>query len=258
MLRNRMSTMKGTGPNSRNSNRNSRGIFAGFKTMVMGSGFYKRVFMPIKTSWVHSSVYKQMISPMLVILNNNGGWKGFRSLAINTILWSIRFGCIAHIFQEDIYEFKQTMGESMLPTIANAGEWVHELKTYKLGKNIEMGDCVITAKPTDPLNRVCKRVTGMPGDMILIDPSTSSELTNTPLEAIKHDGFNQYIEVPKGHVWVTGDNLSLSLDSRTYSVLPMALITGKVIASNSWSKDWFEEGGPLIPKKITNLFKDEV
>lgn len=234
-------------------------------TTFKSSGYKLRNFSnsrwSLKPIWTKrlftTGVKKSLYSKLRSTFTSNGGWKGLRSLMFNTTLWSIRFGCIAHIFQENVYEFKQTQGESMLPTIASAGEWVHELKAFKLGRNVEMGDCVIAGKPTDPLNRVCKRITGMPGDMILIDPSTSSELTNTPPEAIKNDGFNKYIEVPKGHVWVTGDNLSLSLDSRTYFVLPMGLITGKVVASNSWRRGWFEEGGPLIPKRIVNIFTSE-
>lgn len=127
----------------------------------------------------------------------------------------------------------------MLPTLQSQNDYVHALKKYRLGRDIDMGDCVVAIKPSDPDHRVCKRITGMPGDVILIDPSSSSELSNTPAEVIQHDGYNKYIVVPEGHVWCTGDNLCHSLDSRSYSVLPMGLITGKIVAANSMNKGFF-------------------
>ena len=37
------------------------------------------------------------------------------------------------------------------------------------------------------------------------------------------------IQVPKGHVFVVGDNSSVSYDSRTWGFLPIDNITGRVI-----------------------------
>lgn len=153
-----------------------------------------------------------------------------------TISWTVRAGCFLHLIHEHIYEFTETRGESMLPTLQNQYDYVHVFKKYKLGRGLEMGDCMVAVKPSDPNHRVCKRITGMPGDIILIDPSSSSALTNSTAEMVHHDGFNKFIKVPKGHVWCTGDNLCHSLDSRSYSVLPMGLIKGKIVAANSLNR----------------------
>lgn len=154
----------------------------------------------------------------------------------STLSWTVRAGCVAHLIHEYVYEFTETRGESMLPTLQARHDYVHALKTHRYGRNVTMGDCIVATKPSDPEHRVCKRITGMPGDVILVDPSSSSLLTNSPTESVAHDGFNKYIRVPEGHVWVTGDNLCHSLDSRSYSVLPMALIKGKIVAANSMDK----------------------
>lgn len=54
-----------------------------------------------------------------------------------------------------------------------------------------------------------------PGDNICEDPTEKDR---------------KYISVPVGHVWVGGDNLSNSTDSRTYGPVAMGLIKGKVFA----------------------------
>ncbi|KAM9901049.1 hypothetical protein OXX69_008853, partial [Metschnikowia pulcherrima] len=115
-------------------------------------------------------------------------------------------------------------------------------------------------EPSDPDHRICKRITGMPGDVILVDPSASSSLTNSPAKCVQNDGYNKYVEVPAGHVWVTGDNLSHSLDSRSYSWLPMGLIKGKVIAANSMDKGLWDENGNFWFynfRWLKNTFVDE-
>ncbi|EDK43393.1 hypothetical protein PVL30_001541 [Lodderomyces elongisporus] len=172
----------------------------------------------------------------------------------STLSWTLRAGCLAHIIHENVYEFTETRGESMLPTVQNQHDYVHAFKQYKLGRGLEMGDCVVAVKPSDPTHRICKRITGMPGDIVLVDPSSSSEMTNSPAEVISHDGFNKYIQIPQGHVWCTGDNLCHSLDSRSYGVLPMGLITGKIVAANSLGNGL---RGFFNFRWITNTFQDE-
>ncbi|EGV66072.1 Mitochondrial inner membrane peptidase complex subunit [Yamadazyma tenuis] len=177
-----------------------------------------------------------------------------------TLSWTLRAGCVAHFLHEYVYEFTETRGESMLPTLQAQHDYVHALKGYRYGRNLDIGDCIVATKPSEPTQRVCKRITGMPGDIVLVDPSSSSPLTNTPNEVILHDGFNKYIKVPDGHVWVTGDNLCHSLDSRSYSSLPMALIKGKIVAANSMDKGFIDAAGRLRFwnfRWITNTFEND-
>jgi inner membrane protease subunit 1 len=68
-------------------------------------------------------------------------------------------------------------------------------------------------------------------------------------------------KVPKGHCWVLGDNLPYSRDSRMFGALPMALISGKIIAKfntealslfspSSWFTffSWIENGLQSAPE----------
>lgn len=178
----------------------------------------------------------------------------------STLSWTLRAGCAAHLLHEYCYEFTETRGESMLTTLQSTGDYVHAWKAHRLGRNVDMGDLIVAAKPSDPEHRICKRITGMPGDIVQIDPTSSSTVTNSPNECLQHDGFNKLIRVPDGHVWVTGDNLCHSLDSRTYASIPMGLIKGKVVAANSMNKGlWSDEGKFWFWnfRWIKNTFVDE-
>ena len=71
-----------------------------------------------------------------------------------------------------------------------------------------------------------KRVVGLPGDFVV---RNLGEVEKEEGERVERGG-NMMIQVPEGHCWLLGDNLSESRDSRTYGPLPMALIKGKVVA----------------------------
>ncbi|CCF56795.1 hypothetical protein KAFR_0B04990 [Kazachstania africana CBS 2517] len=145
-------------------------------------------------------------------------------LARSTFTTGLKCFCLLHEIHRNVYEFTETAGESMIPTLSPQNDYVHVYKNLPhILKNLKIGDCVVLMKPNDSDSRVCKRITGMPDDIILVDPSNE----NNP------NATNEYIRVPKGHVWVTGDNLSMSLDSRSYNVVSMGLIVGKVIAANN-------------------------
>ncbi|EPQ28246.1 uncharacterized protein PFL1_04073 [Pseudozyma flocculosa PF-1] len=198
------------------------------------------------------------------------------------------------------------------------------------GTGLRIGDIVVALSPANPNRTVCKRVIGLPGDTICVDPRmrpipdyawrgrraatptsistrtarTSSSTTSgsgggsggsggsggkrletdiddddvdllssmdsspsdggggydddveggsAPATApavdrptLEHDraalselrastylrsrGEVQYVTVPSGHVWLTGDNLGNSTDSRHYGPVPMGLVKGKVVA----------------------------
>lgn len=121
------------------------------------------------------------------------------------------------------------------------------------GLPLALGDIVVAISPRDPEKHVCKRIVGLPGDCILLDPRTpepSSDLVESSADssdadadagvsAVDHDqppnmaateSKQGYITVPPGHVFLCGDNLSNSTDSRHYGPVPMGLIKGKIIA----------------------------
>uniref|UniRef100_A0A7N5JN35 Mitochondrial inner membrane protease subunit n=1 Tax=Ailuropoda melanoleuca TaxID=9646 RepID=A0A7N5JN35_AILME len=107
----------------------------------------------------------------------------------------------------------QCSGPSMEPTIQNSDiVFAENLSRHFYG--IQRGDIVIAKSPSDPKSNICKRVIGLEGDKIL---------TNSP-----SDFFKSHSYVPTGHVWLEGDNLQNSTDSRYYGPIPYGLIRGRI------------------------------
>lgn len=77
-------------------------------------------------------------------------------------------------------------------------------------RKVERGDIIIAKCPTNPKEFVCKRVTALPGDKV-------------------RTGFVSTDVVPRGHVWLEGDNSSNSLDSRSYGPVPQGLIRSRAL-----------------------------
>ena len=113
----------------------------------------------------------------------------------------------------------------MYPTLALQGDYLVSIRTTLLkafvdrrSPHIDRGDLIDLVSPSNPSYSVCKRVVGVEGDVVCFDPSG--------LKANK----DEYVKVPRGYLWVAGDNLSQSTDSRDYGPVPLGLVRGKVIA----------------------------
>ncbi|EFJ51243.1 hypothetical protein VOLCADRAFT_87856 [Volvox carteri f. nagariensis] len=79
-----------------------------------------------------------------------------------------------------------------------------------------LGDIVICARPVDPAESIIKRVVALEGDEVVLYPDRESSEVRR-------------VKVPPGHVWIQGDNLTQSLDSRQYGAVPRAMVRGRVI-----------------------------
>ena len=108
----------------------------------------------------------------------------------------------------------------MIPTFANSGEVVlEELLSLRLfPDSLARGELITVESPLTPGRMVCKRLIGLPGDIICVDP-TGRLAPST-----------EHVVIPKGHIWISGDNADASRDSRTYGPVPMALVKGRIVA----------------------------
>ncbi|XVE63270.1 hypothetical protein DITRI_Ditri07aG0006500 [Diplodiscus trichospermus] len=112
--------------------------------------------------------------------------------------------------------FIQVLGPSMLPTLNITGDVVLvEHLSHRLGK-VSSGDLVLVRSPLDPRKTLTKRIVAMEGDNVSfsLDPTRNHS--------------SRSLVVPKGHVWIQGDNLYASRDSRHFGPVPYGLIQGKV------------------------------
>ena len=113
----------------------------------------------------------------------------------------------------------------MLPTLS-AVEYILEEKIRHgfLPQILGRGDLVTYLSPLSPTYLVCKRIIGLPGDTVLVDPTKLAPES-------RGDNTNAHVVVPAGHVWVQGDNATNSRDSREYGPVPISLIRGRFICS---------------------------
>jgi len=98
-------------------------------------------------------------------------------------------------------------GDSMRPAMAD-GDWV---LVHRFMDKINRNDVVFLRSPQDPREFLIKRVTKLEGEDISRDIAGSKPW------------------VPRGHVWLEGDNKAESLDSRVYGPVSQGLISGKVL-----------------------------
>lgn len=140
---------------------------------------------------------------------------------------------------------------------------------HKYGRNMKVGDIVWAQSPIFQHANVCKRIIGMPGDYVVLDKPTVEKIGDAPIPnkpgSREDDDRDEpmMIQVPEGHVWLAGDNLPYSRDSRTYGPMPMALIKGKIIATSDavFSKNWkwFSDYDQLVSQaEIENRDSAEV
>jgi inner membrane protease subunit 1 len=122
----------------------------------------------------------------------------------------------------------------MLPTIAEAGEAVIENRlSFRLNPGcLNRGDLVTFESPLAPGRLVCKRLLGLPGDIICVDPTGSKAPSS------------EHVVIPKGHIWLMGDNADLSRDSRDYGPVPLTLVRGTL---------WARVRSAQLPSIITHV-----
>uniref|UniRef100_A0AAU7LJF4 MADS11 n=1 Tax=Hippophae rhamnoides TaxID=193516 RepID=A0AAU7LJF4_9ROSA len=128
----------------------------------------------------------------------------------------IKFACAVHVTNTYVCTVVLTYGPSMLPTLSLTGDLLLAEKLSTQFGCVRPGDIVLVRSPVIPRRIVTKRLIGMEGDTItyIVDPGKSDR--------------KETIVVPKGHVWVEGDNIYNSNDSRKFGVVSYGLLHSKV------------------------------
>ncbi|CBN73966.1 conserved unknown protein [Ectocarpus siliculosus] len=140
------------------------------------------------------------------------------------------FVCAYQCLREYVVEPCLVHGPSMRPTIEHNSLLLIN-KMGGRGRTIEAGQIVLVQSPLEIGRLVVKRVTGLPGDSISVRPPE--------WDVYNSQGIEKRSEVvPEGHVWLAGDNVDNSKDSRNFGSVPQALVLGTVLLRVWPTKDF--------------------
>lgn len=145
-----------------------------------------------------------------------GLWKDIAKEALDRTAIVAKFLCLLHVTNTYVCSPTLVYGPSMLPTLNLMGDLVLTEHISVWLEKVGAGDIVLARSPENPRKTVTKRILGMEGDRVtyLVDPKNSDR--------------SHTVVVPKGHVWIQGDNIYSSHDSRNFGPIPYGLIQGKV------------------------------
>lgn len=118
--------------------------------------------------------------------------------------------------------------QSMIPVNELQSKSVWSRFRKQLATGIAVGDVVVVQHP-DRRGTICKRVLGLPGDMVVKPPATMRRRRLPRRGGFVNEKTNSLLVIPDGHIWIEGDNSMNSADSRNYGPLPAAMIVGRVL-----------------------------
>ena len=95
----------------------------------------------------------------------------------NDLSWIVdmlQFGAFVALVNHFAISMTQCIGPSMKPTLTSGGDivllWPLPMARLLRG-GPQLGDVVIATSPSDPSQSVCKRIVGMPGDVVCVPPA---------------------------------------------------------------------------------------
>jgi len=142
----------------------------------------------------------------------------------NAVLGVATYVAFADLF----YDIKSVHGKSMQPTLNISGnDTVFILTNPQAGvlSKLQRGDVITLLNPRNPSEKLIKRMVAVEGDQVT------------------HGNSDDVVVIPRGHVWVEGDNPKHSIDSRMFGAVPKGLIISKVTRALSF--------GPILRKENT-------
>ncbi|XP_074319224.1 mitochondrial ATP-independent inner membrane protease subunit 1a-like [Silene latifolia] len=157
-----------------------------------------------------------------------GQWCNIAKEAASRAFLVTKFLALLHVTDTYLLSTSIVHGPSMLPTLNMRGDVILMDKlSHRFGK-VEAGDVVFVKSPQNPSRVLTKRVLGLEGDVVSYD---------------SRYGIPESLVVPKGHVWIQGDNIYASNDSRHFGAVPYGLILGKALC-RIWPLAEFGTLGP--------------
>ncbi|TNV75330.1 hypothetical protein FGO68_gene11137 [Halteria grandinella] len=127
---------------------------------------------------------------------------------------------LAYLFDRYLFRLVGVKGPSMLPTIGERNNLLLlDCFTYAFLRSPQKNDIVVAENPFKPGHTLVKRVLYVEGEMAEVMDQRSQAYVS--------------VVVPKGHVWIEGDNKSNSRDSRDFGPISVNLVDG-VVRARVW------------------------
>jgi len=121
----------------------------------------------------------------------------------------------------------RVVSNSMSPTLEIGDMLV--VRELGLEEIIQRGDMVVYRFPPATDGRAVKRVVALPGDTVTVE-AAGYEAGGIAASSSAPDAATQTTTVlPAGSVFILGDNVTASVDSRMHGPLPRSEIVGRVI-----------------------------
>lgn len=139
--------------------------------------------------------------------------------------------------------------ESMLHSLQVGDHLLVNKMVYRF-KAPERGEIIVFKYPRDLNRDFVKRIVGLPGETIEMKGATvkiNGKELDEPYAIYKGElTFNHFgpYKIPKGHLFMMGDNRNNSQDSRVWGPLDMSIIHGKAFIihwaweDHSWGVRW--------------------
>ncbi|XP_016986811.1 mitochondrial inner membrane protease subunit 1 isoform X1 [Drosophila rhopaloa] len=122
-------------------------------------------------------------------------------------------------------------GPSMEPTLYSDNVLLTE-RLSKHWRTYQPGDIVIAVSPINAGQFICKRIVAVSGDQVLTQKPIPIEAEYSGSKEGAADKKKPVMikdYVPRGYVWIEGDNKGNSSDSRYYGPIPVGLIRSRVL-----------------------------
>ncbi|XP_016942381.2 mitochondrial inner membrane protease subunit 1 [Drosophila suzukii] len=145
--------------------------------------------------------------------------------------YTVAYAAITHCTFEYIGDFVLCKGPSMEPTLYSDNVLLTE-RLSKHWRTYQPGDIVIAVSPINAGQFICKRIVAVSGDQVLTQKPSPIEAEFSGRQdsaASKKKPVMTKDYVPRGYVWIEGDNKGNSSDSRYYGPIPVGLIRSRVL-----------------------------
>lgn len=139
------------------------------------------------------------------------------------------------------------VGDSMSPSMKNGQPYLMQ-RTSHLKGGVKRGDVVVFQRGG---NANIKRVMAAAGETVTVIRYANGDPDELVVETMRVNLYSAIqrptwqrsmkmmeITVPEGHVYVVGDNLDSSMDSRVYGAIPLESIRGKMLFAPEPAGDW--------------------